>query len=195
MEALIYYRMNTVRRTSICCRKPSHRIPWQLSGTSQGVGKNTRHWYLEQSILWSTSKYGTLSFRTKLRLPQLLAWRRGFVCSEENWSSFKTPAWNSITYKSHVIKAERVFCFPAFISLWQSPTWNPVVKFQWNKEVSGGKMPCFLSRQCSSCCTRNVPLLKLTPVNLILLILRQRKNLSLSLPSAWTIFFTWHPKD
>lgn len=87
----------------------------------------------------------------------------------------------ALPLKSCVIKAERAFCFPAFISLWQSLRWNPVVKFQWYKEVSG-KMPCFLSRQCSSCCTRNVPLPKLTPVNLILIFLRQGKKKSLPIP-------------
>lgn len=91
-------------------------------------------------------------------------------------------------------KQKVFFCFPAFMSLWQSPTRKPVVKFQWNKEVSGGKTPSFLSRQCSSCCTRNVPLPKLTPVNLILLFLRQRKK-SLSIPSVCMYhFFYMAPK-
>lgn len=37
------------------------------------------------------------------------------------------------------------------------------------KEDSSGKISCFLTGQCSSCCTKNVPLPKLAPVNLIVI--------------------------
>lgn len=50
------------------------------------------------------------------------------------------------------------FSFLACMSSSQSSWWKSMICFQRYTEVHSGKISCFLSRWCASCCTRNAPL-------------------------------------